>query len=873
MTVSWPLVGRSEELAFVDRALARSDVSGIVVSGEAGVGKTRVTHEAMERATAGGLPADRVFGTSIARSIPFGAFSPLLPPLEDVARPGLLRRAADALGERGGGDRFVLGIDDAHLLDDLSAALVHQLLAVRAAIVVASLRSGEPAPDAIVRLWKEGLAERLELQPLSRLETGELLEAALGAQVEGTTQQRIWEMSRGNPLFITELVTAAVDEESLVLTSGLWRWTGELRAVPRLNELVEARLRSLDPVEREAVELVAVAEPIPVTILESVADSQAIISAERRGLLATRTEGKRSLVGLAHPLYGELLRAKTPPLTLRSIKRRLALALEETGARRREDLLRVASWRVESGSTEAPQVLVAASHQASSAFDFVLAQRLAEAAVDAEAGRPAEHALARSLIGRGDFAEADAVLERLETEATDAAERGSIAAERANNLYWHVGDGDEALAVIERARADSDAPKVRDALAAVGASILLFGGNTDRAIEAAAEVLERASPEGEGSIEAAMTMHVALTVAGRLEQAVELGEQFREIASRHTAEVPFGPLFFNTGLVLALAFSGRLAEAAAAGEAAYRNALARRATIEQSGASWALSWVDLIRGRADSAARWSREAASLQREVDIFRQRTASLGILAQAEARLGNLDVAEAALAEAESTRIECFRMDTYLLGLSRAWIAAAAGELTAARSLARTYAETAGEMGQRTYQVIALHDALRLGNHDVAGELNAIAKVVDGELVAAFAAHAAALVAGDASALEAVSRSFESLDALLYAAEAAAEASAAHREQGRQASARSAAERALMLASVCGPVTTPALAGIDPDPLTAREREVALLASGGASTREIAERLVVSVRTVENHLHNVYGKLGISGRDGLESVLRTGC
>jgi DNA-binding CsgD family transcriptional regulator len=56
----------------------------------------------------------------------------------------------------------------------------------------------------------------------------------------------------------------------------------------------------------------------------------------------------------------------------------------------------------------------------------------------------------------------------------------------------------------------------------------------------------------------------------------------------------------------------------------------------------------------------------------------------------------------------------------------------------------------------------------------------------------------------------------------------------------------------------------------LTEREREVALLASRGLSNKEIADRLVVSVRTVENQLHSAYGKLGIAGRRELAPVLQ---
>src|SRR2546427_12237765 len=68
-----------------------------------------------------------------------------------------------------------------------------------------------------------------------------------------------------------------------------------------------------------------------------------------------------------------------------------------------------------------------------------------------------------------------------------------------------------------------------------------------------------------------------------------------------------------------------------------------------------------------------------------------------------------------------------------------------------------------------------------------------------------------------------------------------------------------------------TPALSGLAPDPLTPREREVAMLAATGLTSPEIAERLVLSVRTVEGYLQHAYDKLGIAGRGDLHSVFNT--
>jgi DNA-binding CsgD family transcriptional regulator len=56
---------------------------------------------------------------------------------------------------------------------------------------------------------------------------------------------------------------------------------------------------------------------------------------------------------------------------------------------------------------------------------------------------------------------------------------------------------------------------------------------------------------------------------------------------------------------------------------------------------------------------------------------------------------------------------------------------------------------------------------------------------------------------------------------------------------------------------------------PLTAQEAQVARLARDGLSNSEISARVFISARTVQDHLHKVFGKLGISSRSQLYRVL----
>jgi DNA-binding NarL/FixJ family response regulator len=145
----------------------------------------------------------------------------------------------------------------------------------------------------------------------------------------------------------------------------------------------------------------------------------------------------------------------------------------------------------------------------------------------------------------------------------------------------------------------------------------------------------------------------------------------------------------------------------------------------------------------------------------------------------------------------------------------------------------------------------------------LRALASVVDGPVVPLYAAHAAALCMQNGESLNSIASSFESLGATLLAAEAATEAAVAYRSAGREEAARASAIRASALADQCEGARTPALLLLDQPPrLTPREREIAGLVAAGWSNRAIADQLVVSVRTVANHLQHVYDKLGVRSR-----------
>ena len=123
------------------------------------------------------------------------------------------------------------------------------------------------------------------------------------------------------------------------------------------------------------------------------------------------------------------------------------------------------------------------------------------------------------------------------------------------------------------------------------------------------------------------------------------------------------------------------------------------------------------------------------------------------------------------------------------------------------------------------------------------------------------------------AAAHQFEEIGALLSAADAAAQARSAFQASDNRRRTVEAAAVAHRLAAECGGIRTPALdISAHPLPLTMREREIANLVGAGLSNREIADRLVVSVRTVEGHLYRACSKLDISDREQLAAIMRSG-
>ena len=335
------LLGREDERTLVAMRLAEGHV---VIRGEAGVGKTTLLRAVLGDLRDRRRPVHDAVATRAAASVPFGALLSLVPDDQSLADPPAARQLLAQLAKLG--SQPVLAVDDAHLLDDPSAAVVFEAARTGLATVILTVRSGEPLPDAIVSVWKDADAEVVELGALTIGEAGELLERHLEGRVEASTVERLWLTSRGNPLFLRELVAGAERAGVLRSFEDTWVLSGDLPIDGRLSDAVMSTIGALSADVRHVTELVAAGERIPLTVVEQLVDMDLLARAEATGVIEVDTVA--GIVAMAHPLYGEVLRLRMPNTRVRQLRATLAQQHAPAGAAQVDPLLR-AVWVLDGG--------------------------------------------------------------------------------------------------------------------------------------------------------------------------------------------------------------------------------------------------------------------------------------------------------------------------------------------------------------------------------------------------------------------------------------------------------------------------------------------------------------------------------------------
>ena len=241
-----------------------------MIAGEAGVGKTTLVREVQRQLDLGGWRTQLVRCTSRS-GLPLPTFMPVDEVDAREVRPGAAGRSKNPGSESG--EQSVLFVDDAHVLDDESAELLWHLTGGGEVLVVATVRAGARAPDRVARLWADGGCSRLDLEPLAEGEIRELLEVALGGDVEDRLPRLLAGRAGGNALLLRELVRCGMDSGAISYNHSVWRLRGELPVGAGVADIIRLGLAELNAEELAAAQLLAVGEPLPLGIADSLIGS------------------------------------------------------------------------------------------------------------------------------------------------------------------------------------------------------------------------------------------------------------------------------------------------------------------------------------------------------------------------------------------------------------------------------------------------------------------------------------------------------------------------------------------------------------------------------------------------------------------------
>ena len=866
MTGRWPFTGRDAELARA-RSLLRAG-TGVVLVGESGIGKTALARRIVSQAAADGARTGFVEGRAASSRIPFEVFAGVLadraggPPPVHPAEVARMIPAALGAAE---GERIILGADDADLLDDSSARVLLALAAGPAATVVMTV--GEPGlpPGSVQRLWRDGACERIDVPPMSAEDVRSLLEAVLGGSADPRTARILARRSQGNCLLLRELVVAALGRAALVQRGDVWSLAGEPPLSSGVREVVATRLAAIGDCQRDAIETIAAGEPLALRLAADVIGESMLEEAETARLVRIRDALGGPEVSMAHPLYGEVIRADMARLRLQRLRLNLARALEAAPSPAPHDLVRAALWRLEAGQADDHQRLVEAA-RAARGFSLGTAERLARSAFEASHSLDSTLLLAEIMTHAGRGEQAADLLASLPPESLTPADREAIVYCEAVGKGLLVGDTGGGTKLVADAAAGTG--EASDRLRALYALMLAFDARLPEALEQGMPLT--ADPAGDPVAQtfAAIGVVGADYWLGRMTAAVAVGERLGPVAAGARDTVPFGLPSIELMSICALAEAGELGRA---GTWARRmHELAEAADDGWAGprSDYCLGRVAMLRGQVRTANGLFRRAASALNPFDqTFLRHLRSM--VARSAAAAGRVTEARAALEVPPGTpRMKVYEPEWEL---AEAAVLAASLRVDEAADRAAWVAGVAAARGQWNVAVAACHDAARYGGaRHVQAQLRDAAARVDGSLARCYLDHGVACAAADAAALDDVSRRFEGCGALLYAAEAAEAAALAHAAVGRIRSARASGQRSTVLRGHCEGAVSPWLAGAaSAIPLTRRERQVAALAAAGSMDAQIATRLGISARTVQTHLAHVYSKLGVPRRGDLPGLL----
>jgi len=916
------IVGRESELASIESFLdaVPSGTSALVIEGEPGLGKTVLWQLAAGVAERRGFrvlrarpaePESRLsyagladilgsLGEEVAAALPAPqqrALNVALLREEPGARPPDQRAVATAvLGcLRALADRtpVVVAIDDVQWLDAPSLHVLQFAFrrtggAPTGLLATRRMQVGEAAGDPALSPV-EG-ATRLALGPLSLGALQRLLTTRLGAAFPHATLVRIRQAAGGNPFFALE-IAGSLQRTGVPLQPG-----APIPVPSSLHELLRARLSELSAPAQEVMAAASALSQASIPILIEVGgDAARVGAALREAAEAHVVQVEDERVRFTHPLLGSAVYMSVPAPARRALHGRLAEAVSDPEERARHLAIAVNGPNAEAAAACEQGALAARSRAAPDNAAYLALRAAALTPVgDAEALTRRTLAAAQNLYDFGETEEARRLLRRRVSELDRGPDRAQVL-HRLAVIEGELGPALDSIRLFEQALAE--APEEGALAVRIGidlAWMLSWGADTAVAATRAREALERAEALGDESLVGQASLAVAAlefsTGAGLrddlMRRAVELEPSMTDVPLDRAPSAIYG---------LQLMRLGQIAMARPFLERVLQLATDRGEETNLSAASFYLARLEIMSGDWDKAREHVERGQELATLTGV--NRLEMLYADAMFDAHAGRLDQARskidrglrAAREAVEPMAVSRFLSTLGFIELTESHHEAARAAFSEARqTLAAMAIQEPGTLSFLPDQVEACVSTGDIGGaREITSWLEERAQVLQHPWAAAAAARCRGVLLSAEGRPDLAARAltdskdrFRELGMPFQAARSALLLGQAQRRGKLKRPARESLQEALEIFERLGAPSWAERARVElgriggrpstPHDLTASEQEVAALVAAGHSNRQVAERLYMTVNTVETNLSRIYRKLGVRSRTELAATIK---
>ncbi|TLM74233.1 LuxR family transcriptional regulator [Pseudarthrobacter sp. NamB4] len=880
----WSAPARGANLESVRTALTTEGSLGVVITGGRGVGKS-----SLARAAVMDLGPD-VWSLQLrsgpgGSATPYGCLSFLLARLPQAymgSPTAILRGITSLIRSDAGGRPCVITLDTSGSIDDMSAGvLLNVLLTGTAKIVAVAPKISDLPPDFHWLLTDRRLTE-VRLSNLNELQTRQVLLSLLGHRVSASLVSTYHHMVGGNPLLLRALVTEQQLSGNLVLSDSVWTLRDKvvLDGAASLDDIVRSRWSRETPEAREVIEMLSCARRVELSRLTAIYSAEVVADMEDGGLLEIDQSDHR-WVSLREKYIGDVVRTWLSIARRRELRALLLDGSEPDPAGMTvEELMAFAAWTRECEADLSPALALAAAEAAVQLFDPRFALTYAEMLQRTDRQWVAgQRQKAAAYLQLDMPVQAMAALEDIsqpELEGLDVGEYAQVIAAKSQVMLSLPEEAgrvpdllQEARSRLEEAANNKAWPEpVATAANRVALSEFeyrVFAGEYAAiipALEAAAD--PAMNPDTHYRMHSAILLMKALVMTGREMDALsilrQLGGQISDashvvgLRERYTREAY---------LVLLMAGQWRRCIDLLGPQAAEEPyGLPVRSAATELGAG--LAYVYSGRG---AAALDPLISAAAQLELQpVQAALRCAYAAIALAHAQTGNTAQARKYLAKLQRVPGKSSFITESIIEFCSLVAGRWLGDPDAVAGLKQA-ARHNMEAGRFTLAGVNLLAATMNGSDADFRLLEDIAGHRQGPLAEVSRLIAVGSRTKDAKILLAGGELAATLELDAVEARCMALAVDFARQNSDSLTARTAQARLDILAATVA--NLPIVPSSGSPLLTSRERQIARLAGRGASNRDIALEMGVSVRTVEGHLYQVFTKLGVTSRGDLTGLV----